>query len=333
MSNKSPAKTIRPPLSRGCRTRVVRGRDGRDAKRVQPRSWLLALATALLALALPPAASAQNSAISGRVWSTDGLLLGSVGVRLVAATDSTRRRVADTDRLGFFAFTDVTPGAYVLTVTRIGYAAYKGRVEVAAGTPLELDISLVAQPITLEGIAVEAERSRARARFEESAGATVQEISRVEMKSLPILVETDPIRAVEVLPGVTTVSDFTAAFNVRGGSADQNLILLDDIPIFNPFHLGGVFSVFNADMVQRAELQAGGFPAAEGLYGPGGPRQHAVARVRPPLLLRRSRQAVVQVSLSPDGPAGSLRGVDEGGQPLALYRLYGARCPRPFGCG
>ena len=145
-----------------------------------------------------------------------------------------------------------------------GTAAYEGRVEVAAGTPLELDISLAAQPIALEGIAVEAERSRARARFEESAGATVQEISRVEMKSLPILVETDPIRAVEVLPGVTTVSDFTAAFNVRGGSADQNLILLDDIPIFNPFHLGGVFSVFNADMVQRAELQAGGFPAEYG---------------------------------------------------------------------
>ncbi len=264
MSNKSPVKTIRPPLSRGCRTGVVRGRDGKDAKRVQPRPWPLALAAALLALALPPAASAQNSAISGRVWSADGLLLASAGVRLVAAADSTRRRVADTDRLGFFAFTDVTPGAYVLTVNRIGYATYEGRVEVAAGTPLELDISLVAQPITLEGIAVEAERSRARARFEESAGATVQEISRVEMKSLPILVETDPIRAVEVLPGVNTVSDFTAAFNVRGGSADQNLILLDDIPIFNPFHLGGVFSVFNADMVQRAELQAGGFPAEYG---------------------------------------------------------------------
>ena len=63
---------------------------------------------------------------------------------------------------------------------------------------------------------------------------------------------------------MTTVSDFSAAFNVRGGSADQNLILLDDIPIFNPFHLGGVFSVFNADMIGRAELRAGGFPAEYG---------------------------------------------------------------------
>ena len=220
-----------------------------------PPSW---------ALAIPPAASAQTGAVSGRVWSADGLLLGSAGVRLVAAGDSTLKRVTDTDRLGFFAFSDVAPGAYFLTVTRIGYAPHEERVDLAAGTSLELDISLAAQPITLEGIAVEAERSRARARFEESAGQTVQDISRVEMKSLPILVETDPIRAVEVLPGVNTVSDFTAAFNVRGGSADQNLILLDDIPIFNPFHLGGVFSVFNADMVQRAELRAGGFPAEYG---------------------------------------------------------------------
>lgn len=218
----------------------------------------------LLVLTLPPGASAQNGAISGRVWSADGLLIGAAGVRLVAADDSTRQRATDTDRLGFFAFSDVAPGGYVLAVARIGYAAHEERVDVAAGTRLEIDITMEAQPIALTGIEVEAERSRARARFEESAGATVQDISRVEMKALPILVETDPLRAVEVLPGVNTISDFTAAFNVRGGSADQNLILLDDIPIFNPFHLGGLFSVFNADMVQRAELRAGGFPAEYG---------------------------------------------------------------------
>ena len=232
--------------------------------RLQTCSLSAVLTAVLLSLTLPHGASAQSSAISGRVWSDDGLLLGAAVVRLFAATDSTRLRVTDTDRLGFFAFSDVAPGAYVLAVTRIGYARYRGEVEVSAGTPLELDITLVAQPIALEGIEVEAERSRTRARFEESAGATVQEISRAAMKALPILVETDPIRAVEVLPGVNTVSDFSAAFNVRGGSADQNLILLDDIPIFNPFHLGGLFSVFNADMVQRAELQAGGFPAEYG---------------------------------------------------------------------
>jgi hypothetical protein len=77
-------------------------------------------------------------------------------------------------------------------------------------------------------------------------------------------VEADPLRAVEVLPGVVTTSDFSSAFNVRGGSADQNLILLDGQPVFNPAHLGGFFSVFNGDMIQRAELRSGGFPARFG---------------------------------------------------------------------
>jgi len=223
-------------------------------------------AAALLAfsLALPVTAAAQNTAISGRIWSDDGLLLDAAGVRLVAASDTTRQRVTETDRTGYFAFRDVAPGTWVLVVTRLGYARHEQTVEVAAGEPLELDITLEAQAIVLEGIEVDAERSRARVRFEESAGTTVQDINRVAMKSLPTLAETDPIRAVEVLPGVNTVSDFTAAFNVRGGSADQNLILLDYIPVFNPFHLGGIFSVVNADMVQRAELRAGGFPAEYG---------------------------------------------------------------------
>ena len=116
----------------------------------------------------------------------------------------------------------------------------------------------------LEGISVEAERSRERVRFENEAGITVRELAGSEIKGIPGLVEADPLRAVEVLPGVTTVSDFSSAFNVRGGSADQNLILLDGIPVFNPTHLGGFFSVFNGDMIQRAELRSGGFPARFG---------------------------------------------------------------------
>lgn len=221
-------------------------------------------AAVLIVLALPFAASAQTVEIAGRVWSAEGNLIADADVSLFPAADSTVRRIVDTDRLGYFAFDQVPPGAYILTVTRIGYDRYREELEVTGPNALELDIAMTPRVIELAGLAVEAERSGARARFEESAGVTVHEISGEAMKSLPGLVETDPIRAVEVLPGVTTVSDFSAAFNVRGGSADQNLILLDDIPIFNPFHLGGIFSVFNADMVDRAELRAGGFPAEYG---------------------------------------------------------------------
>ena len=151
----------------------------------------------------------------------------------------------------------------MLTVTRIGFREYREQVSVEAGAT-EVEVVMTTEAIVVAGITVEAERSRAKTRFEESAGITVQEIEAAALKSLPVIAESDPLRAIEVLPGVTTVSDFSAAFNVRGGSADQNLILLDEVPIFNPFHLGGIFSVFNADMVDRVELQSGGFGAEYG---------------------------------------------------------------------
>jgi len=221
-------------------------------------------AVALLAVAVPSAAAAQDDVISGRVWSDDGLLIVGATARVSPVADSTRTRFTETDRLGFFFFRDLAPGDYVLTLTLIGYAQYQEEVRVAGAASAELEITLTRQAIELEGLEIEAERSRARVRFEESVGVTVQDINQDAMKAIPGLAETDPIRVVEVLPGVSTVSDFSAAFNVRGGSADQNLILLDNVPIFNPFHLGGIFSVFNADMVGRAELRAGGFPAEYG---------------------------------------------------------------------
>ena len=132
------------------------------------------------------------------------------------------------------------------------------------GDDLQVAIELTEEAVALEGMQVEGERSRRRARFEQSAGATVQELSRAELKAIPGIAEADPVRSAETLPGVTRASDISAAFNVRGGSADQNLILLDGVPIYSPFHLLGIFSVFNPDALRWMELQSGGFPAQFG---------------------------------------------------------------------
>ena len=218
----------------------------------------------LLSLLAPVAAAAQTGSVSGRVWTEDGRAIEGAVAQLHPAGDTTLARFVLTDALGFFAFRDVGPGAHVLTVAQFGFEDYREELSVGAGAVPELQVVLVSSPIEVAGVTVEAARSRARTRFEESVGVTVQEIAGAAIKALPVIAESDPLRAIEVLPGVTTVSDFSAAFNVRGGSADQNLILLDGVPIFNPFHLGGIFSVFNADMVGRAELQSGGFPPEYG---------------------------------------------------------------------
>ena len=156
------------------------------------------LAVAALALSLPASAAAQDD-VSGRASSEDGRPVGGATVRIFPVADSTRWRITDTDGLGFFAFRDVAPGAYFLSLTRIGYAQYRERIQVTAGARTELEITVASQAIELEGVEVEAERSRSS--FEESAGVTVQDISREAMKAIPGLAETDPLRAVEVLPG------------------------------------------------------------------------------------------------------------------------------------
>ena len=165
-----------------------------------------------------------------------------------------------TDATGFYGVPGLAVGRYRVRVEHLGYAS--GDTVVAVAGVVRLDWRLKVSVLAVPGIVVRA--TRRRARFEEVAGATVTELAGRDVKRLPGLAESDVLRAVEALPGVVSTSDFSAAFNVRGGSADENLILLDGFPIYNPFHMGGIFSVFNADMVRRAELLAGGFPAEYG---------------------------------------------------------------------
>lgn len=187
--------------------------------------------------------------------------MAAASLTLTRAGEVNAAHSAISDSLGRFRFHLVEPAVYVLRAERIGYEPYVRNVSVGQA-PVDLEIQLVDAPIQIEGVTVEGRR--ARARFETEAGATTRELSKGELKLIPGLAEADVLRAVEALPGVVSTSDFSSSFNVRGGSADQNLILLDGIPIYNPFHVGGMFSVFNSDMVERAELLAGGFPAEYG---------------------------------------------------------------------
>jgi hypothetical protein len=206
--------------------------------------------------------AAQDGAVEGRVRDDEGSAVFGASIELLQA--GTLVRAVDSDRLGFFRLAPVPPGAYTVRAGGLGYASLEESVAVGPGETVEVRLELARQAIEVEGISVEAERSRERIRFEEIGGATVRELDMVDLKTVPGIAEADPIRAVAVLPGVVSTSDFSAAFHVRGGSQDQNLILLDGVPIFSPFHLGGFFSVFNADMLDRAELQSGGFAAEHG---------------------------------------------------------------------
>ena len=85
------------------------------------------------------------------------------------------------------------------------------------------------------------------------------------IKKLPVLFgETDILKSVQLLPGVKPAGEGNSGFYVRGGGADQNLILLDEAPVYNPSHLLGFFSVFNGDAIKSTKLYKGNMPAEYG---------------------------------------------------------------------
>lgn len=90
-------------------------------------------------------------------------------------------------------------------------------------------------------------------------------LSPTQIKQMPLIMgEKDPLKALQLLPGVQQGTEGTSTFFVRGGGADQNLILLDEAIVYNANHLFGFFSTFNADPIKRVELFKGGFPARYG---------------------------------------------------------------------
>ncbi|MEO5509993.1 MAG: TonB-dependent receptor [Longimicrobiales bacterium] len=216
---------------------------------------------AMLAIALARPLHAQ-SAVEVALRARNAGALPGVVVRLLWAADTLTQRVELTDSAGIARFPAIPSGRYRLFIDLPGYAIHRSDVMAPATGVSRTDVALFVTAVELPGLLVETDRRRAR--YNDQAGSSVSELTQSDLKSVPSLGEPDVLRAIEVLPGVVSTSDFSSAFNVRGGGADQNLILLDGLPIYNPFHLGGLFSVFNTDMIDRAELLSGGFAAQYG---------------------------------------------------------------------
>ena len=101
--------------------------------------------------------------------------------------------------------------------------------------------------------------SAERSRFEDNVDVSRINITSEEIKMIPAFIEPDIFRTLQLFPSVSSANDFNAALIVRGGSPDENLILLDGTQIYNPYHVGGIFSTFNADLIADTEFLAGGF--------------------------------------------------------------------------
>lgn len=168
---------------------------------------------------------------------------------------------ANTNPYGFYSLTVPIGASYRLKVNLIGYALLEQNLGILS-TNRKVDISLKEEATQLGEVNVVSQRLNANVTTTEMS---VSSLSAKEIKKVPqLLGETDIIRTLTLLPGVSTVGEGASGFNVRGGNADQNLILLDEAPVYNSSHLFGFFSIFNADAVKDVKLYKGGMPANYG---------------------------------------------------------------------
>lgn len=201
-------------------------------------------------------ADTARAVISGFVEdSTTKETIVSATVQLVGT-----RLGAFTNKSGYFSISGVAPGMYQLRVTSVGYKRREFDVAVRPGQSLRVRLALEPVDAQAKEVVVQADR------MDDARQITVSKVNipMQQIQQMRIGGEADIFRALQMLPGVLTSSQISSGLFIRGGSPDQNLVLLDGMTVYNPTHLFGFISAFNSDAVKDVELLKGGFPAEYG---------------------------------------------------------------------
>lgn len=164
-----------------------------------------------------------------------------------------------TNIYGFYSIT-LPAGSYTL---KYSYISFEDKVETITLTSNQrLDIELETESQQLDEIVIIDKA------IDDNVVNIDMSVEKLDMKTIEkipaFLGEVDVLKSIQLLPGVSSVGEGSAGFNVRGGSVGQNLVLLDDAPVYNSSHLFGFFSVFNPDAVKDVKLIKGGIPANYG---------------------------------------------------------------------
>ena len=183
------------------------------------------------------------------------------GEALTSATISVEGSAfpSTTNMYGFYSLS-LLPGSYTVSISNFGYKTEKIQIEILNNITKNIDLSR--SESNLKNAVVKGKKKENQV---EKVEMSTNNLNIIQIKKVPALLgEVDIVKSVQLLPGVSTVGEGATGFNVRGGSIDQNLILLDEAPVFNSSHLFGFFSVFNPDAVKDVKLIKGGMPAQYG---------------------------------------------------------------------
>jgi len=202
--------------------------------------------------------SQNTGIINGSVTNENGAALQGAVIRL---SSSENEYGAESDAEGFYIIQNIVPGKYSITVELTGFRdEVKKNIRIKANDSLILDFRLNEFKYTTEEIDVISDRFR---QAQNDMRTSLLNISPKTTKVIPGAGE-DVLRSLQSLPGVTAPNDFSSQLVIRGSGPDQNLIVMDDVEIFNPYRLYGVFSMFNPETLDDINLITGGFPSKYG---------------------------------------------------------------------
>lgn len=222
---------------------------------------MLPFSAALLLLALPFAGRGQDTRYTLSGYLKDAASGEAVSGATVIADDSGISSGSGTssNNYGFYSLT-LPEGRYTIRFSGIGYEPLSREVDLSGNQ--RMDIELSADTGMLEQVVVSDQKADENIR---SVDMSINTLSIEQIREIPALLgEVDLVRSIQLLPGVSSIGEGAAGVNVRGGGADQNLVLLDEAPVYNTSHLFGFFSIFNPDAVKEVKLVKGGIPARYG---------------------------------------------------------------------
>ena len=214
--------------------------------------WAIAVLTGTVLTAV-----AQAATVSGYV--RDAQSGESLPLSVIALPDLQQGGVAN-DR-GYFAVRNISAGRHLLVVHLIGYGTWQDTVEITADVRLDVDLQAEAIDLAETVITATAQVQAERERTIQSGYIT---LPAQQLAKLPAVGEADLLRSLQLLPGIQSASDISSGLYVRGGGPDQTLILLDEVPLYNPSHAFGFFSTFQPDAVRDVQLFKGAYPANYG---------------------------------------------------------------------
>jgi hypothetical protein len=199
--------------------------------------------------------SQENSTLSGTVYDdyNNETLIG-VSIYFPELNSGTT-----TNEYGFYSIT-VPKGNYTIQVSYLGYSTLLEDIALLEKTSKNFNLKEASE--SLNEIVIESDIEKLNLKTPQMS---VNNLTSSTIKEIPVVLgEADIIKSLILLPGVTSAGEGASGFNVRGGAADQNLILLDEAIVFNSSHLFGFFSVFNPDVIKNVKLYKGGIPAKYG---------------------------------------------------------------------